>query len=111
MHINIYNNLSYLLNILDGIQECPGRIIIMTTNKPEKLDKALIRPGHIDYNINFTKATIDDIINIIKFYWNIDNDIIINKLNDMIYTHAEIINLCRISNTYIDFLNSIKFKN
>ena len=25
------NNLSYLLNILDGINETPGRIIIMTT--------------------------------------------------------------------------------
>ena len=26
------NNLSYLLNILDGLNECSGRIIIMTTN-------------------------------------------------------------------------------
>ena len=34
-------NLSCLLNILDGIIETPGRIIIMTTNYPEKLDKSL----------------------------------------------------------------------
>jgi ATP-dependent Zn protease len=107
---NFNNNLSYLLNILDGIQECPGRIIIMTTNKPEKLDKALIRPGRIDLNINFTKATIDDIKNIVKFYWDIKNDININELNNMIYSHAEIVNLCRISDNYSDFINLLKYK-
>jgi chaperone BCS1 len=62
--------LSFFLNILDGLNECPGRIIIMATNKPEQLDKALIRPGRIDYNIHFTKATNEDINNILNFYWN-----------------------------------------
>ena len=38
-------NLADVLNILDGILECPGRIVIMTTNHPDKLDPALIRPG------------------------------------------------------------------
>jgi chaperone BCS1 len=62
--------LSFFLNILDGLNECPGHIIIMATNKPEQLDKALIRPGRIDYNIHFTKATNEDINNILNFYWN-----------------------------------------
>ncbi|GLE11334.1 hypothetical protein PINS_up023714 [Pythium insidiosum] len=31
-------NLAGLLNVLDGVIDCPGRIIIMTTNHPEKLD-------------------------------------------------------------------------
>jgi hypothetical protein len=44
-------NLSGLLNVIDGIVECPERIIIMTTNHPEKLDPALIRPGRIHLNI------------------------------------------------------------
>ena len=66
---NNNNNLSYLLNILDGLQECPGRIIIMTTNKPEYLDKALIRPGRIDYNIHMTKATVEDIKNMLNHWW------------------------------------------
>ena len=38
-------NLSILLNILDGILEQPGRILFMTSNFPDKLDKALVRPG------------------------------------------------------------------
>jgi ATP-dependent 26S proteasome regulatory subunit len=88
------NNLSFLLNILDGLHECPGRIIIMTTNKPELLDKALIRPGRIDYNINFTNATIKDIKNIISFYWSSDCGEIPDELNEK-YSHAEIVNFCR----------------
>jgi len=43
--------LSVILNILDGILETPGRILIMTSNFPEKLDSALLRPGRIDINL------------------------------------------------------------
>lgn len=46
-----------ILNILDGIDEHPGRILIMTTNHVEKLDDALIRPGRIDKNIKFDYVT------------------------------------------------------
>lgn len=41
-------NLSFLLNLFDGILETPGRILIITSNHPEILDKAFIRPGRID---------------------------------------------------------------
>ncbi|KDO25376.1 hypothetical protein SPRG_09317 [Saprolegnia parasitica CBS 223.65] len=41
-------NLSGLLNVLDGVVDMSGRILIMTSNHPEKLDPALIRPGRID---------------------------------------------------------------
>jgi len=90
------NNLSYLLNILDGIHETPGRIIIMTTNKPEVLDKALTRPGRIDHVIHFKNATTDDIKNMINFYWNnTKEEIKINEELNFKYTHAEVINICR----------------
>jgi chaperone BCS1 len=49
-------SLSGLLNILDGVASQEGRILIMTTNHMEKLDKALIRPGRIDMIINFGLA-------------------------------------------------------
>jgi chaperone BCS1 len=54
--------LSSLLNIMDGTLEIPGRVMILTTNNPEKLDTALVRPGRIDMNIEFTCATRDMII-------------------------------------------------
>jgi hypothetical protein len=34
-----------LLQALDGVVDTPGRLIVMSTNHPEKLDPALIRPG------------------------------------------------------------------
>ena len=42
-----------LLNALDGISTPDGRIFIMTTNYPERLDRALIRPGRADVHEEF----------------------------------------------------------
>jgi ATP-dependent 26S proteasome regulatory subunit len=61
--------LSFLLNLLDGVLETPGRILVITSNYPEKLDTALVRPGRIDVRIEFAHATrelIRDMIN--NFY-------------------------------------------
>ncbi|ETV73486.1 hypothetical protein H257_11614 [Aphanomyces astaci] len=44
-------NLSGLLNVLDGVVDSPGRILILTTNHPEKLDPALIRPGRVNKQV------------------------------------------------------------
>lgn len=52
---------SGLLNALDGLAVSKNRIIFMTTNHIEKLDKALIRPGRCDKRIyigNPSKETI-----------------------------------------------------
>lgn len=50
-------SLSGLLNAIDGVASHEGRVLIMTTNHPEALDKALIRPGRVDMQIAFTLAT------------------------------------------------------
>jgi chaperone BCS1 len=42
-----------MLNALDGITTPEGRIFIMTTNCPERLDPALIRPGRADVHETF----------------------------------------------------------
>jgi hypothetical protein len=49
-------DLSFLLNLLDGTLEANGRILIITTNFPERIDKALIRPGRIDMIVHFKKC-------------------------------------------------------
>ncbi|KAF2433603.1 P-loop containing nucleoside triphosphate hydrolase protein [Tothia fuscella] len=41
-------SISALLNAIDGANSKEGRILIMTTNYVEKLDKRLIRTGRID---------------------------------------------------------------
>lgn len=50
-------NLATLLNVIDGNVENPGRILIMTSNYPERLDKALVRKGRVDLFLEFKKAT------------------------------------------------------
>ena len=46
-----------ILNAIDGIAAQTGRLLFMTTNYKDKLDSALIRPGRIDYQIEFREAT------------------------------------------------------
>ena len=91
--INEKLSLSCLLNILDGILETPGRIIIMTTNYPKLLDKALIRPGRIDLICEFTKCTNEMIIEFIESFHDIKlNNTEITKilsLESYKYTPAE----------------------
>lgn len=45
--------LGKMLADIDGLIQVHGRIIVMTTNHPEKLDPALMRPGRIDFKMAF----------------------------------------------------------
>jgi mitochondrial chaperone BCS1 len=49
--------LSGLLNVLDGFSAPDGVLFIMTTNRIEALDPALLRPGRIDYRLFMGRAT------------------------------------------------------
>lgn len=49
--------LADILTTFDGTMEVSGRILIVTTNHPELLDDALMRPGRIDYCANFGYAS------------------------------------------------------
>ncbi|KAL1842936.1 hypothetical protein VTJ49DRAFT_3724 [Mycothermus thermophilus] len=68
-------SLSGLLNILDGVASQEGRVLIMTTNHLEKLDKALIRPGRVDMIVKFDLADKDMTAQIFKsLYAPIEGD-------------------------------------
>lgn len=54
--------ISDILNALDGIVISHGRIIIMTTNRIEKLDPALLRPGRVDLKLELGYIT-DEVFN------------------------------------------------
>lgn len=104
-------SLSKLLNIIDGLDEHSGRIMIITTNKPEKLDKALTRPGRIDISIKFDYTVEDDIHNILNHFWEKDTEESIKpdlSKYDKKFSAAEIINFCRNSSSYEDSITLIE---
>ena len=43
---------------------------VITTNYPEKLDKALIRPGRIDMKVKFNKMTARSILEMYEYYFD-----------------------------------------
>ena len=63
--------LSFLLNLFDGVLETPGRIIFMTTNFVDKLDKAFTRPGRIDVISKMGFADITQLVDIIEHRYDI----------------------------------------
>ena len=86
-------DLSFLLNILDGVLEIPGRIVLMTSNYIDKLDHALIRPGRIDIIANFKKCLNKTLIEMMEFFYDISLDHIyknrILKLKEFMVSPAE----------------------
>jgi chaperone BCS1 len=45
-----------LLNAVDGPTSGEGRVFVFTTNHAERLDPALLRPGRVDYRLEFRAA-------------------------------------------------------
>lgn len=90
--------LGEFLELLDGVLEMPGRMIIFTSNHPEHLDPALLRPGRIDVNIHFGRMRKKDVADMYKLWFDacIPNDIY-DKMVDLVFTQAEIANIfaCR----------------
>ncbi len=80
-----------ILQILDGTIEIPGRILIMTSNFPERLDRALLRPGRLDLRLDFGYASAKTVSEIIKGVLEID--INAEELPDAQLTPAEVLNI------------------
>jgi hypothetical protein len=60
---------AFLLKMLDGVGENDGRIIIATTNYPEKINPLFLRPGRFDVKLELGYCTYDMFVNIclVKF--------------------------------------------
>lgn len=100
--------LSCILNLLDGLIENYSRIVIITSNHYNKLDPALIRPGRIDIEINLENATVNQINNFYKYYY--DSNIPKEKMKlikDKLISPCEITNIYTFSENKKDFLDKI----
>lgn len=100
--------LSYILNIIDGIRETPGRILIITSNNYDSLDPALIRPGRIDLTLEMKNASIDIIKEMYSHYYqNILPEDIELKLRDNLISPAKIVNLRLQNSNKEDFIKAL----
>ena len=84
-------NLGGLLELLDGLVELTGCMLIATTNHVDKLDQALIRPGRIDINHCFTRMHKNDVKKAYEFWYQEEMvPHIYDKLEDYMYSQAEL---------------------
>jgi hypothetical protein len=89
--------LECVLNTIDGIVELHDAMYIFTTNMDiEKLDKAFIRPGRIDYMLELKRASVGVIREMVSYkYRHADIDInafegYFEKMKDRKITPAEV---------------------
>ena len=61
--------LSFVLNVIDGIRETPGRVLIITSNHYNQLDKALTRPGRIDVTLEMKNASVQVISDMYRHHY------------------------------------------
>lgn len=77
-------DLSFLLNLLDGTLESSGRIMVITSNFPERFDRALVRPGRIDMIIEFKKCSLSVLREMVCGFYDTDN------VDHEIWRHPEV---------------------
>jgi len=112
-------SLGFILNLLDGVKETPGRIVVITSNHIDEIDSALKRPGRIDLHIKMKSINFNILKKMYNCYFN--NYIDENKIDKSIkniekynITPAEITNLLINSDDEMNFIelleNTIKEK-
>uniref|UniRef100_A0A0N5BT90 AAA domain-containing protein n=1 Tax=Strongyloides papillosus TaxID=174720 RepID=A0A0N5BT90_STREA len=82
LHPFANQTINQLLTEMDGFDNSEGIIVIGATNRPEDLDKALLRPGRFDIRVSCPKPDLPGRIEIFKHYLdkvahrNIDIDVL-----------------------------------
>uniref|UniRef100_A0A914D4U1 AAA+ ATPase domain-containing protein n=1 Tax=Acrobeloides nanus TaxID=290746 RepID=A0A914D4U1_9BILA len=67
-HSEFEQTLNQLLVEMDGVDSAKGIIMIASTNRPDVLDKALLRPGRFDRHISVDLPTILEREELFKLY-------------------------------------------
>ena len=90
-------DLQYLLMKLDGLESANNRIIIATTNHPERIDPALLRPGRFGIQLNLTYCTTQMLRDIIGMVFQLTDfekeQLDLTNVKTNTWTPAEILQL------------------
>ena len=81
-----------ILNLFDGIEETPGRILVITSNRYDELDPALRRPGRINITHKLGNASHNTISEIYSLLFNQNiNETELLKIKEDLYSPAELV--------------------
>jgi transitional endoplasmic reticulum ATPase len=98
---HIYDSIvNQILVEMDGIENREGIVIIASTNRPDLVDPALLRPGRFDRLLFVTAPDYDSRFKILKVHTTgmpLDESVDLNKIaqNTDGYSGADLENLCR----------------
>jgi len=85
---------SGLLNAMDGVAAQEGKLVFLTTNKVDRLDPTLIRPGRVDMSVFFGLASSFQIKEIFqRFYSKASSEMVerfVQKVPENTLTMAEL---------------------
>jgi chaperone BCS1 len=98
-----FDQKSEALNAVDGLISLNGRILIMTTNYYEKLDKAFIRNGRVDLTLNVSFISVPIFKSFLSVFYNVSM-IEIEKLS------LKEIKPITIATLQSDFMNGLSIK-
>ena len=68
MHEEREQTLNQLLVLMDGLERFERVVVIAATNRPDVLDKALMRPGRFDRIVRLDAPTAEDRIEILRIH-------------------------------------------
>ena len=72
-----------------SVLDISGSVFVLTTNDIESLDPAITRDGRVDLKLEIGYLTIANLMDVVKFYYELDDIEISEKYNDIKFTQEQ----------------------
>lgn len=103
--------LAGILNVLDGIIDTPGRVLVMTTNHLEVLDPALVRPGRVNMTIHLSYIRGTEARAMVTHHFSDAADDVLDSIRDYVDHHditpAQLEQLCLIHESAAEIVENL----
>lgn len=71
-YLQYFADMSYMLNLFDGITELKDFLFMMSSNQPWKIDPAFLRPGRTDVLVHISYAQADLASSIFRNFFDLE---------------------------------------
>lgn len=108
-------DLPFLLQKLDGLESAEDRIIIATTNNPDKINPALLRPGRFDLKLCLGNCTKNMYCEILENFYKEETDVYKRvqeaNIEEFKYSPLELLNMAMQNSKLESLLKYIDYSN